>query len=255
MAGSDLPFPNNARADNSLFGGARFGRKKRTIFLLLLVAAFFVLWFNSDLDRSSSVYDDATGVSTERQKEADNIPTTGAPLSNGPDEEEEQQQQQEEEVELEEETVKMPTETKPQTIEKPKKPANSVTTIHMQPQHFKYFIVIGSRTSSQSRRQLIRDTYFGLKDNIEPCMKRDKGVNYMFYVYGDEPEAKTPERRLYETEKMEWNDLEKVDAKSFKQDDVLKWVNILLFLSFLGLLNLKIHFLGRYYFEQKRRHF
>lgn len=230
MAGSDLPFPNNARTDNTLFGGARFGRKKRTIFLLLLVAVFFVLWFNSDLDRSNSVYDDATGISTEGQKESKNGPAPEAPLMNGSDEDEEQQQQQEEG--LQEEITKTPSDTK---SEKPKKPTNSVTTIHMQPQHFKYFIIIASRTSSLSRRQLIRDTYFGLNDNIEPCMKRDKGVNYMFWVYDDEPQAKTPERRLYETEKMEWNDLEKVDAKSFKQDDVLKWVIIHFFLFIVGI--------------------
>jgi hypothetical protein len=216
MAGPDLPFPNNVRTDNSLFGGARFGRKKRTIVLLLLVVVFFVLWFNSGLDHS---YNDFTGVSTEEKTTSDTTPATGAPLNDVPDEEEEHEEEEHEESLQEPPAV---------TTETPKTPANSVTTIHMQPQHFKYFIVIASRTSHQSRRQLIRNTYFGLNDNVEPCMKRDKGVNYMFWVYGDEPEAKTPERRLYETEKMEWNDLEKVDAKSFKQDEVLKWVNALL---------------------------
>ncbi|KAK4521977.1 uncharacterized protein ATC70_004516 [Mucor velutinosus] len=235
MAGSDLPFPNNARSENtSLFGAARFGRKKRTIFFLLLVAIFFILWFNSDLDRSSSsitshVPDDATGISPDSQKsgvaENDKKPSPKVDLEV---EEEEEANQIEEEEALNEEIQKEAVPTRKPTTNtntSSKKPSNSVTTIKMQPQHFKYFIVIASRATNLSRRQLIRNTYFGLGDNIEPCMKRDKGLNYLFWIYGDEPAAKTPERRLYETEKMEWNDLEKVNAKSYNQDEILKWAS------------------------------
>lgn len=234
MAGSDLPFPNNARSENtSLFGAARFGRKKRTIFFLLLVAIFFVLWFNSDLDRSSSsitshVPDDATGISPDSQKSgaAENEKKPSPKVDLEVEDEEEAKQIEEEEA-LNEEIQKEAVPTKKpatNTNTTSKKPSNSVTTIKMQPQHFKYFIVIASRATNLSRRQLIRNTYFGLGDNIEPCMKRDKGLNYLFWIYGDEPAAKTPERRLYETEKMEWNDLEKVNAKSYNQDEILKWV-------------------------------
>ncbi|CAO0794228.1 unnamed protein product [Mucor circinelloides] len=235
MAGSDLPFPNNARSENtSLFGAARFGRKKRTIFFLLLVAIFFVLWFNSDLDRSSSsitshVPDDATGISPDSQKSgaAENEKEPSPKVDLEVEDEEEAKQIEEEEA-LNEEIQKEAVPTKKPTTNTntaSKKPSNSVTTIKMQPQHFKYFIVIASRATNLSRRQLIRNTYFGLGDNIEPCMKRDKGLNYLFWIYGDEPAAKTPERRLYETEKMEWNDLEKVNAKSYNQDEILKWAD------------------------------
>ncbi|CEP10296.1 hypothetical protein [Parasitella parasitica] len=241
MAGSDLPFPNNARPENSsLFGAARFGRKKRTIFFLLLVAIFFVLWFSTDLDRSSSsitthIPDDATGISPDSQKsgvpENDNTASQKVDL----EVENEEADQMDEEEALEEEiqkeavpkpatTVTTTTTTSPKT-NSDKKPSKSSTTIKMQPQHFKYFMVIASRATNISRRQLIRSTYFGLDDNIEPCMKRDKGLNYLFWIYGDEPAAKTPERRLYETEKMEWNDLEKIDTKAYNQDEILKWAD------------------------------
>lgn len=236
MAGSDLPFPNNARPENtSLFGAARFGRKKRTIFFLLLVAIFFVLWFNSDLDRSNSniashVPDDATGISPDSQKSGsvtEDSKTHSQKVDLEVEDEDEANQLDEEEAlneEIQKETVSTKKPTTPNTSTSSKKPSNSVTTIKMQPQHFKYFMVIASRATNLSRRQLIRNTYFGLGDNIEPCMKRDKGLNYLFWIYGDEPAAKTPERRLYETEKMEWNDLEKVNAKSYNQDEILKWV-------------------------------
>lgn len=236
MAGSDLPFPNNARPENtSLFGAARFGRKKRTIFFLLLVAIFFVLWFNSDLDRSNSniashVPDDATGISPDSQKSGGVTEDSKTPSSKVDleieDEDEANQLDDEEALneEIQKEAVSTKKPTTPNTSTSSKKPSNPVTTIKMQPQHFKYFMVIASRATNLSRRQLIRNTYFGLGDNIEPCMKRDKGLNYLFWIYGDEPAAKTPERRLYETEKMEWNDLEKVNAKSYNQDEILKWV-------------------------------
>lgn len=236
MAGSDLPFPNNARPENtSLFGAARFGRKKRTIFFLLLVAVFFVLWFNSDLDRSNSnitshVPDDATGISPDSQKSGsvtEDSKTPSQKVDLEVEDEDEANQLDEEEAlneEIQKEVVSTKKPTTPNTSTSSKKPSNPVTTIKMQPQHFKYFMVIASRATNLSRRQLIRNTYFGLGDNIEPCMKRDKGLNYLFWIYGDEPAAKTPERRLYETEKMEWNDLEKVNAKSYNQDEILKWV-------------------------------
>ncbi|KAG1079210.1 hypothetical protein G6F42_023876 [Rhizopus arrhizus] len=165
MAGSDLPFPNNARSENtSLFGAARFGRKKRTIFFLLLVAIFFVLWFNSDLDRSSSsitshVPDDATGISPDSQKSgaAENEKEPSPKVDLEVEDEEEAKQIEEEEA-LNEEIQKEAVPTKKPTTNTntaSKKPSNSVTTIKMQPQHFKYFIVIASRATDLSRRQLI----------------------------------------------------------------------------------------------------
>ncbi|KAI9471883.1 MAG: galactosyl transferase GMA12/MNN10 family-domain-containing protein [Benjaminiella poitrasii] len=252
MASPDIPFPNNVRVvdNNSFLNGARFGRRKRTILLLLLMAIIFFLWFNADLDRSNKdnsigayVPDDATGISPEKQQQQgshnnEHSSDANVTLNDDVDVDEEEQKQLEEEEALEEEiesekTSMNTTPASPTTTANTKQPTASpkktsiskTTTILMQPQHFKYFIVIASRATHTSRRQLIRQTYFGLNDNVEPCMKRDKGINYMFWIYGNEPAAKTPARRAYETEKMEWNDLEKVgNTKSYHQDDVLRWV-------------------------------
>lgn len=60
-------------------------------------------------------------------------------------------------------------------------------------------------------------------------MKRDKGIQYLFWMYGDLPKAKTAERRMYETEKMEWNDFVKVKTDAYDQDAVLRWVRTHLF--------------------------
>ena len=217
MAGSDLPFPNNARADNNtLFGGARLGRRKKTVFLILMFVVFFVLFFNFDQYN----YDNTVETPVESSEKE-----TKAPIIQDEVEEEE-----EDEV-VEEESVPIikpepPKKIEPVEIKKPLNPSyQPPTTIYKPtPQHFKYFIVIASRASNLSRRQMIRKTYFGLEDNVEPCMKRDKGINYLFWVYGDIPSSRTPERRLYETEKMEWNDLEKVNKQAYNQDDMLNWV-------------------------------
>lgn len=218
MAGSELPFPNNARAENAtLFGGARLGRKKRSIFVLLLIAVFFVLWFNSDLDRLNT-----TGVDSETSESKKT--TTRPPLVLKDDEIEDDEQIEQKEITSivdKQEKVESKVESK---VEEKKKPTTSSILPSPKPQHFKYLMIIASRANNLSRRQLIRKTYFGLDDNLEPCMKKDKGINYLFWVYGEEPASKTPEHRLYETEKMEWNDLEKVDQTTYNQDNVLKWV-------------------------------
>lgn len=216
MAGSELPFPNNARAENAtIFGGTRFGRKKRTIFMLLLVAVFFVLWFNSDLDRLDTTVTDSSGSS--RSSENSSPPPVVI-------EDDEIVEDFDEQVE----TTPIVVDKVPATkVEEKKKPVPVVTVTEAKPQHFKYLMIIASRASNLSRRQLIRKTYFGMEDNLEPCMKKDKGFNYMFWVYGDTPASKTPERRLYETEKIEYNDLEKVDQTAYNQDEVLKWVKYL----------------------------
>ncbi|KAG1455132.1 hypothetical protein G6F56_007141 [Rhizopus delemar] len=92
-----------------------------------------------------------------------------------------------------------------------------------EPQHYNYFVLIASRVGNTQRRQLIRNNYFGLQDNLEPCMKRDRGVQYLFWLYGDMPQEKTAERRAYETEHMEWNDFVKVETDTFHQDKLLRW--------------------------------
>ncbi|KAI8979816.1 galactosyl transferase GMA12/MNN10 family-domain-containing protein [Mycotypha africana] len=264
MANTDLPFPNSSsRHENgSLFGLTRYGRKKRTVFLLLIIVVGSVLWFNSDLHRLTNnssdlqqdnianyIPDDATGVSfDELSKGADaaksahetskiDVGTEGQPLiEENEDEELELNEQKKKDAQNENAAVvsKKPPTTSADNTSGSKTKSNSnngssnklpsAATIELQPQHFKYFLVIATKADHLSRRQIIRQSYFGLTDNMEACLKRDKGLNYLFWIYGEEPKPKTPERRLYEAEKMEWNDLEKVGYDSYDQNAILKWV-------------------------------
>ena len=94
--------------------------------------------------------------------------------------------------------------------------------------HYAYIVVIASEASYQSRRNLIRSNYFGLHDNLIPCMRYNTDVYYTFWIHGGPPPSNTPERRRYETEKMEWNDMVEMPSDvPFEQETVLEWVNII----------------------------
>ncbi|KAI9253223.1 galactosyl transferase GMA12/MNN10 family-domain-containing protein [Sporodiniella umbellata] len=217
MASSELPFTSNGRTEPSLFGGSRLSRRKRTIFLLLLVALFFVLLFSADLNRVQNA------VSSTHQD--DSLPEVAhRPLPEEEEEEEDILVNHPVEVTTKKKTpaaTETPNAAKPTTVQ----PPNLIIETPERPkqQHYKYFIIVASDINHSSRRQLIRSSYFGFNDNLEPCMKRDKGVQYLFWLYGNLPKTKTAERRSYETEKMEWNDFIKVKTDTYNQDVLLKW--------------------------------
>ncbi|KAI9258946.1 galactosyl transferase GMA12/MNN10 family-domain-containing protein [Phascolomyces articulosus] len=92
--------------------------------------------------------------------------------------------------------------------------------------HYTYLVVIASTATAFTRRNLIRQTYFGLNDNIEPCMQYNTDTYYKFWVYGNSIPRNTADRRLYEAEKMEWNDLVEVsDGVHFEQSNILEWTD------------------------------
>ncbi|KAI9468683.1 galactosyl transferase GMA12/MNN10 family-domain-containing protein [Zychaea mexicana] len=91
--------------------------------------------------------------------------------------------------------------------------------------HYAYIIVIASEAPYQSRRNLIRSSYFGLYDNLIPCMRYNTDVFYTFWIHGGPPPSNTPQRRQYEAEKMEWNDMVEMPSHvPFEQETVLDWV-------------------------------
>lgn len=91
--------------------------------------------------------------------------------------------------------------------------------------HYNQLVVVTADASSTERRLLIRDKYFGLRDNLLPCMIYNADVYYKFWIHGSLPRPDTPLRRRYEAEKMEWNDMVEVkNTGSFEQVDVLEWV-------------------------------
>lgn len=88
-----------------------------------------------------------------------------------------------------------------------------------------YLIVIGSRVEFGSRRELIRSSYFGIQDNLVPITPSQKRVQYAFCIYGEPPSSNTVEKRTFETEKMEYNDIYIMDKSiEYKIDSVLDWV-------------------------------
>ncbi|KAI9484593.1 galactosyl transferase GMA12/MNN10 family-domain-containing protein [Zychaea mexicana] len=90
--------------------------------------------------------------------------------------------------------------------------------------HYTYLVVIASPPDQMSRRQLIREKYFGLRDNLLPCMRYNTDMLYKFWIYGNMIPAKTDERRRYEAEKMEWDDLEEMGkGVKFEQTSILEW--------------------------------
>ncbi|KAI8372828.1 galactosyl transferase GMA12/MNN10 family-domain-containing protein [Radiomyces spectabilis] len=90
--------------------------------------------------------------------------------------------------------------------------------------HYPYLVIIASEAQHMSRRALIREKYFGMRDNLLPCMHFNANVLYKFWIHGGVPKPDTPLRRAYEAEKMEWNDLVELPrSTAFEQVTVLEW--------------------------------
>ncbi|KAI8059136.1 galactosyl transferase GMA12/MNN10 family-domain-containing protein [Gongronella butleri] len=91
--------------------------------------------------------------------------------------------------------------------------------------HYTYLLVVTSDAASMERRRLIREKYFGLRNNLLPCMKFNTDIFYKFWIHGGAPKPDTPLRRQYEAEKMEWNDLAELPvATHLSQANVINWV-------------------------------
>ncbi|ORX58074.1 hypothetical protein DM01DRAFT_1333748, partial [Hesseltinella vesiculosa] len=91
--------------------------------------------------------------------------------------------------------------------------------------HYTYLLIVNSPANAIERRRLIREKYFGLRNNLLPCMKYNADIYYKFWVHGGPPKPDTPLRRQYEAEKMEWSDLVEMPASTRpEQANVLAWV-------------------------------
>lgn len=99
---------------------------------------------------------------------------------------------------------------------------STITPSHVQSSKYKYLVVIGSNVEFGSRRELIRSSYFGVNDNLVPIVP-SQSVQYAFCIYGDLPLSNTPEKRTFETEKMEYNDMYTM-KEEFNKENVLHWV-------------------------------
>ncbi|KAI7862682.1 galactosyl transferase GMA12/MNN10 family-domain-containing protein [Spinellus fusiger] len=91
--------------------------------------------------------------------------------------------------------------------------------------HYTYLVVVGTQAQDRSRRHLIRSKYFGLDDNLLPCMHYTADVYYTFWIHGPTPHTNTPLKREYESEKIEWNDM--VEFPTFQQSSIFTWAESL----------------------------
>ena len=87
--------------------------------------------------------------------------------------------------------------------------------------HYGYVLLIASEPHQQSRRALIREKYFGLRNNLVPCMEYDTDIYYKFWIYGD----KSTNANQLELESVEWNDIVQTNQVDYDQEKLLKWVN------------------------------
>lgn len=93
--------------------------------------------------------------------------------------------------------------------------------------HYTMLVVIASEAKQIARRNLMRSKYFGINNNLLPCMEANSDVYYRFWVYGGTEKLTGDEHRLYEAENMEYNDIvEMPDVKSFDQLAVVEWAEI-----------------------------
>lgn len=89
----------------------------------------------------------------------------------------------------------------------------------------RYLVVIGTEARFATRRSVIRSAYFNIDDNLIPASDFDQ-IEYAFLVHGGPPTSNSPERRAFETEKMEYNDIYTLpNGQTFTSGTAFHWVS------------------------------
>lgn len=102
---------------------------------------------------------------------------------------------------------------------------NTIKTADLANNQKRYLVVIGTEAKYVGRRSIIRSTYFNVHDNLVPVADFDH-VEYAFLVHGGSPKSNTPERRAFETEKMEYNDIFMLpNDQTFNPGTAFHWVS------------------------------
>ncbi|GAB5587777.1 hypothetical protein Unana1_02677 [Umbelopsis nana] len=93
--------------------------------------------------------------------------------------------------------------------------------------HYQMLVVVATRANHLSRRRLMRQKYFGIHNNLLPCMTANSDIYYRFWVYGGTEGLTGEERRLYEAERMEYDDIvDMPDETTFDQSAIVNWAEI-----------------------------
>lgn len=232
---SDLPqFKTDAPAS-----GRRSARpNKRVLVVLAIAGIFFLLYLNARIDTTStsltSADTDSTTTTTTTPSDIATSEETSQDEFVLPEDLSDEDGEEEETADLvpdeqqEELTPSTHSVEHHKTVPDPLSEEKSEEIVINDSNHYAYLVVIASSAEQSSRRALIRDKYFGLRNNLLPCMRYNADMLYKFLIYGGPSKAGTAERRRYEAEKMEWNDLEEMPAKTpFDQATVLEWVSCL----------------------------
>jgi hypothetical protein len=92
--------------------------------------------------------------------------------------------------------------------------------------HYQILVAIASPADQLSRRSLMRQKYFGIHNNLLPCMTANSDIYYRFWVYGGSENLSGDERRRYEAERMEYDDIvDMPEIKTFDQLAIVNWVS------------------------------
>lgn len=92
--------------------------------------------------------------------------------------------------------------------------------------HYQMLVVIASPANHLSRRRLIRQKYFGIHNNLLPCMTANSDIYYRFWIYGGTEGLTGEERRSYEAERMEYGDIvDMPEAENLDQSAIVNWVS------------------------------
>ncbi|KAG2187496.1 hypothetical protein INT44_005185 [Umbelopsis vinacea] len=93
--------------------------------------------------------------------------------------------------------------------------------------HYQMLVVIATPADQLSRRSLIRQKYFGIHNNLLPCMTANSDIYYRFWVYGGTAKLSGDEHRRYEAERMEYGDIvDMPDVESFDEIAIVNWAEI-----------------------------
>ncbi|KAI8969663.1 hypothetical protein BDB01DRAFT_816563 [Pilobolus umbonatus] len=88
-----------------------------------------------------------------------------------------------------------------------------------------YLILIHSKSQYHDRRSILRREYFNIHNNLLPPCLSDS-IQYRFLMTDGHPPSNTVERRLFETEKIEYNDIIELNRPTLKiPSDLLKEID------------------------------
>ena len=92
--------------------------------------------------------------------------------------------------------------------------------------HYNILFGITSTVGAIRQRKLLREAFFGMKNNLEPCMHQEGNVYYKFLIHPYQSVVKGT-LRDFTAESVEYDDIKEfpnISGQKF-QESILQWVN------------------------------